>query len=668
MSDNIKKQIERLRDEIRRHDYCYYALNQPEISDKEYDDLLRRLKGLEEKYPDLITPDSPTQRVSGAVLEKFKPVRHKVAMLSLDNTYSFEELEDWAGRVSKGLKAGEKVEYVAELKIDGASISLIYENGVFASGATRGDGETGEDVTLNLKTIPSIPLKLLTGTRIGAPRTLEVRGEVYMTREDFERLNKERERQDETLFANPRNSAAGSLKLLDPRLVSGRNLSCFIHSFGIMEGGKGADTHWEFLRIAKAWGFRVNPNNVLCEGLDEVIGYCNKWQEKRDLLEYEIDGIVVKVNSFQQQRRLGTTLKSPRWACAYKFPAKQATTKLISIGVNVGRTGVVTPVAELEPVECGGVTIKHATLHNFDEIERLGVRIGDRVILERAGEVIPKIVKVVESVRTGREKQFKIPRKCPTCGGEIAKEKEEEVAYRCINPSCPAQLERGLVHFASRTAMDIEGLGESTVEQLVRNSMVKDFADIYFLNEEALSKLELYKEKKARNLLKAIEASKGRPLSRLLFALGIRHVGEKAAFVLADRFGSMDKIMSARIEDFDAIHEIGAVMADSIERFFRQKSTKELIARLKKAGVNMAEPRAGAGRRPLEGRTFVFTGELAGYSRPEADRIVRELGGNASSSVSAGTDYVVVGENPGSKYDKAKKLGIKIIKEEDFKI
>lgn len=664
----IEKEIEKLRDQIRYHDYRYHVLNQPEISDKEYDDLLNKLKALENAHPDLVTPDSPTQRVGGEPLKGFKTARHKVRMLSLDNTYSFDELKEWDERVRKGLPRAEKVRYVAELKIDGVSISLTYEKGALAIGATRGDGETGEDVTLNLKTIPSIPLKLLDHPSGSVPETLEVRGEVYMSKKDFEELNRLRAGEGEVLFANPRNSAAGSLKLLDPRLVAGRNLTCFIHSFGILEKGRTPEGQWEFLEQAKKWGFRVNPASKLCADLDEVVQFCGKWQEKRDSLDYEIDGIVVKVDSFDQQKRLGFTLKSPRWACAYKFPAKQATTRLKDIKVQVGRTGVITPVAELEPVECAGVIIRHATLHNFDEIERLGVRIGDKVVIERAGEVIPKIIKAVESVRAGREKAFKIPAKCPACGGRITKEKEQEVAYRCVNPSCPAQLERGLVHFASRGAMDIEGMGEAAVEQLTNNRMLKSFADIYFLRKEDLLKLELYKDKKAQNLLDAIEESKRQPLSRLLFALGIRHVGEKAAFVLAQRFNAMDRIMSAKKEDFDAIHEIGSVMAEAMEEFFRQEGTRRLIAKLKKAGVNMSEPKtASASSRALGGKTFVFTGELSGFSRQEAERLVRELGGNASSSVSVQTDFVVAGQKPGSKYDRAKKLGVKVIDEKEFK-
>lgn len=657
--NEIKKRIEKLREEIHHHDYLYYVLNQPVISDKEYDDLYRELKELEEKYPQFITPDSPTQRVSGEVLKEFKPVKHRVKMLSLDNTYSFEELKEWNERIFKIL-GKEKVEFVVELKIDGVSASLTYEKGVFVLGATRGDGETGEDITLNLKTIHSIPLRIK-GKDI--PSLLEVRGEVYMERKDFEILNKEREKRGEILFANPRNAASGSLKLLDPSITAQRKLNCFIHSFGTMEGGKKLNTQWEFLNYARDVGFRVNPENKLCKDIDEVIDYCNQWQEKRDKLSYDIDGMVIKVNSFAQQEKLGFTLKSPRWAVAYKFPARQATTEVLAIKMNVGRTGVITPTAELKPVECGGVIIRNATLHNFDEIKRLNIRVGDRVLIERAGEVIPKVVKVVES---RGKKPVEIPKNCPVCGGKVVKEKEEEVAYRCINPSCPAQLERLVIHFASRGAMDIEGLGESVAKQLVERKMIKDLADIYFLKKEDLLTLELFADKKAENLLKAIEESKKRPFSKFLYGLGIRHVGEKAAFILAQRFKNIDNLMQAKIDDLLEIDEVGPVMAESVINFFKQKSSQELIKKFKKAGLVLAEEKK-VGPQPLKSKKFVFTGELASFTRKEAEDLVRSLGGEASSSVSKNTDFVVVGENPGSKYDKAKELGIKIINEEEFK-
>ncbi|MDD5618760.1 MAG: NAD-dependent DNA ligase LigA, partial [Candidatus Omnitrophica bacterium] len=517
----IKNKIEKLRKEIRRHDINYYVSNQPEISDKEYDVLMKQLKDLESDYPEFITLDSPTQRVSGEVLKEFKTARHKKKMSSLDNTYSIEELQQWDERVHKGL-GGQKVEYVVELKIDGVSSNLTYINGVLSIGATRGDGESGEDVTFNIKTIRAIPLRLDADK---PPKLIEIRGEVYMEKDFFKSLNKERSKNNDVLFANPRNAAAGSLKLLDTNVVTNRHLSFFAHSLGFLEGDK-FSTQWEFFQKVKSWGVRTNPNIFLCESLGEVIELCKKWEKKRDELGYEIDGMVVKVNLLKQQEALGETLKSPRWAVAYKFAAHQATTKLLDVLVQVGRTGVLTPVAALEPVECGGVTISRATLHNFDEIERLGVKIGDRVIIERAGDVIPKIVKSVESVRTGKEKKVHIPKKCPECGSDIVKEKEEEVAYRCINPSCPVQLEKGLTHFASRAAMDIEGLGEAAVQDLVKKQMVKDFADIYFLKKDDFLKLSLFKDRKADNLLKAISNSKDRPLNRLLYGLGIRHIGE----------------------------------------------------------------------------------------------------------------------------------------------
>ena len=659
MRTKIKKEIERLREQIRHHDYLYHVLSQPQISDKEYDDLMRRLKDLEEEYPQFKTDNSPTVRISGGILEGFETVKHKQKMLSLDNTYSYEELRDWDERVHKRLRLGEKVEYVVELKIDGVSANITYEKGELSIGATRGEGETGEDVTQNIKTIRAIPLVLL-GKNIQG--FIEIRGEVYMERKDFALLNKERERAGEILFANPRNATSGSLKLLDTGQAAKRGLNFFAHSLGEY---KGLDilTQWEFLNRLKEWGMRTNPHSKLCSNLGEVIAYCKIWQEKREKLTYDIDGMAVKVNSLSQQRRLGFTLKSPRWAVAYKFPARQATTFVLNINLQVGRTGVITPVAELKPVECAGVIIRHATLHNFDEIKRLNVREGDRVLIERAGEVIPKIVKVVQS--KGRH-PFIIPKACPVCRGKVIKEKEEDVAYRCINPSCPAQLERGLIHFASRTAMDIEGMGEAVVEQLVGRRLVKDFADVYSLKKEGLLKLELFKDKKAQNLLEAIEKNKNQPLSRLIYGLGVRHVGEKAAYVLAHKFTTLDNLMKAKQEDFDAIYEVGSVMAESIVNFFRQESTQRLIKKLKEAGLNLQEKLTPVKKSRLTGKTVVFTGELKNFSRSEVERLVRRFGGNASSSVSKNTDLVVFGENPGSKYNKAKELGIKIINEEEF--
>ncbi|MFA5145492.1 MAG: NAD-dependent DNA ligase LigA [Candidatus Omnitrophota bacterium] len=660
MPGNIKNKIESLRQKIRRHDNLYYVLSQPEISDREYDLLMEELKGLEDKYPEFKAGNSPTARVSGGILEGFKIVRHKQKMLSLDNTYSFEELGDWAKRVRKGLRSNEKAEYVVEHKIDGVSANLTYEKGKLAIGATRGDGETGEDVTQNIKVISGIP-EYLRGNNI--PDFIEIRGEVYMERKVLKALNKERKKEGEPVFANPRNATSGSLKLLDADIVAKRRLNFFAHSLGECRGFE-IQSHWGFLEKLREWGMPVNPDSKLCYGLDEAINYCKIWQEERESLSYDADGVVVKLNSIAGQKRLGFTLKSPRWAVAYKFPARQATTVVKDIVPQVGRTGVITPVAELEEVECGGVKIKHATLHNFDEIKRLNIKIGDRVLIERAGDVIPKVVKVVNRQGKG---SFRIPRACPICKGKVVKEKEEDVAYRCINPLCPAQLERGLLHFASRGAMDIEGMGESLINQLVKLRLVRNFADIYNkLNEDNLSKLELFKEKKINNLLASIGRSKRQPLSRLIYALGIRHVGEKAGFVLARQFKTMDNLMRAKKEGLDAIYEVGSVMAGSIVDFFSQPQTQDMIKELNKAGLNFKEDAGEIKATVLSGKTIVFTGELKEYRRSQAEELARRLGGNSSSVVSKNTDFLVIGDNPGSKYDKAKKLGVKIIDEREF--
>ncbi|MBU1871563.1 MAG: NAD-dependent DNA ligase LigA, partial [Candidatus Omnitrophica bacterium] len=614
---------------------------------------------LEKKNPQLITSDSPTQRVSGQVIDTFRTVKHREKMFSLDNAYSFEELDDWRERVGRGLRKKD-IEYVVELKIDGVSANLSYEEGRFILGATRGDGSSGEDVTQNLKTIRAIPLVLL-GKNV--PKLLEIRGEVYMPRNDFTLLNKSREKDKELLFANPRNATAGSLKLLDPAIAIGRNLKFFAHSLGAYQGIDIPD-HWRFLNLLKAWGLAINNFSRLCSGLDEVKKYCLDWQEEKKDLPYDVDGVVIKVNKLDYQKALGSTLKSPRWAIAYKFPAHQATTDVLRIINQVGRTGVITPVAELSPVKCAGVTIKHATLHNFDEIERLGIRQGDRVLIERAGDVIPKVVKVVKS--RGKS-EFAIPRRCPACAGQVVKEREEEVAYRCINPSCPAQLEKGLLHFASRAAMDIEGMGESAVAQLVKQKIVRDFSDIYNMRKPQLLTLELFKDKKTDNLLNAIQNSKKRPLSRLLYGLGIRHVGEKAALVLAESFKTLDNLMQAKRSDFAKIYEVGEVMAASIFEFFSNKATRQLINKLKKSGLNMKEESPEFKESLITGKAFVFTGELKNFSRLEAQRLVRQYGGNATSIVSKNTDFLVAGEKPGSKYTKAQKLGVEIINEVEFR-
>lgn len=660
MSAQVKNKIEQLKEDIRKHDYLYYVLSQPSVSDKEYDDLLRQLIELENKYPQYLTTDSPSQRISLGISKGFKTVKHNAGMFSLDNTYSIDELKLWDERVRKGLGKNTGYEYVVELKFDGVSINLTYIKGKLSVGATRGDGSTGEDVTANIKTIRAIPLALL-GKDI--PDSIEVRGEVYMDKNDFLNVNQERLAQGEVLFANPRNATSGSLKLLDSNLVAKRRLSFFAHSLGAYRG-KAINNQWDFLTKLKSWGLRSNMHSTLCRNIDAVIDYCQKWQNKRDELDYEIDGIVIKLNSFSQQKDLGFTAKSPRWAVAYKFPARQATTELLEINVNVGRTGVITPTAVLKPVECSGVTISNATLHNFDEIQRLGLRVGDRVLIERAGDVIPKVVKVVE--QKGK-RAYNIPERCPACGEKIVKEKAEDVAYRCINSDCPAQLERALLHFSSRDALDIEGLGEAVINQLVKLKLLASLADIYKLKSDNLLGLELFKEKKANNLLQAIQKSKAQPLARLIFALGIRHVGQKAAYTLVREFTDMDKLMQARSEDLDKIPEIGAVMAGAIADYFSLSQTRKLIQELKNSGLNMHQESAGFKSNKLTGKTIVFTGELNEFSRTQAEELVRQSGGSFSSSVSKKTDFLVAGQSSGSKFNKAKELKVKIISEREFK-
>ena len=676
-----KEQIEKLKEKIRRADHYYYAMSEPEISDEEYDILFKNLKDLEEKYPRFITSDSPTQRVWDGLLKRFSTIEHKKRMLSLDNTYSVEELRGWEKKIKRALKRDVRLDYVVELKMDGVSAALTYEEGKFSVGATRGDGEKGEDVTANLKTIRSIPLGL-TGKNI--PKLVEVRGEIYIGKKDFERINKKRLDTGETSFVNPRNAASGSLKLLNPSLTAKRNLKCFIHSFGITEAYS-FSSQGEFLKKADAWGFCLNPHNKYCKNLEEVIEYCLYWEGKRETLDYEVDGVVVKINSFSLQKELGATRKSPRWAVAYKFPAQQATTKIKKIDFWVGRTGIITPVAILEPVKCGGVTISRTTLHNFDELERLDVRVGDMVLIERAGEVIPKVVKVIASKRCGKEKKIKLPEFCPSCGSIVAKEKEGEVYpvrsirrkgkkgktsngvyWYCFNPNCPAQLKRSLIHFASRLAMDIEGLGESLAEELIERKLVCNLAMIYDLKKDNLLELPLFKEKKADNLIDAIEKSKQRPLSNFLFGLGIRHVGEKAAIVLADNFKDIKQLSRVKKSELEKIPEIGPVMADSIVKFFAADKIKQMISSFEEAGVKLTQEIVKVKKSKITGKVFVFSGELKLLSRPKAKELIKFLGAKSSSAVSKNTNFLVVGKNPGSKYNKAKKLGVTIIGEETF--
>ncbi|MFH1282303.1 MAG: NAD-dependent DNA ligase LigA [bacterium] len=661
--NEVEKKILNLRKEIEAHEYAYYVLSDPKISDKEFDTLLKELESLEQKYPHFSAEDSPTKRVGGKLTKGFDTIKHINPMLSLDNTYSSEDLFDWEKR-NKRILPEDKFNYLVEPKIDGVSSTLIYEKGYLTVGATRGDGEQGEVITANIKTIRTIPLKLKIKNNNEVPDVIEIRGEVYMARNDFQKLNELRKEEGQTVFANPRNAASGSLKLMDPRITNERKLKFLPHSFGRLEGKTSLYSHDEFYEYLKEVGFKTAEGVKIVDSIEDVVLYCQYVEEHRDSYLYEIDGLVVKINDFRIREKLGATMKSPRWAISYKFSAHQATTIIENILIQVGRTGILTPVAVLTPVECGGVTISRATLHNFDEIERLDASIGDRVLIERAGDVIPKIIKVTE--KSNRSAKISVPEICPECKSKIIKEKKEDVAFRCTNPLCPAQLVRGIIHFASRTAMDIEGLGESIIEQLVDKKLVKDFADLYRLKKEDLLQLELFAEKKATNLIESIIKSKKVSLSRFLFALGIRNVGENAARILAQKYGDLHKLLNASKEDFTSIQEIGPVMADSITEFFKNARTSDLIRKFKNIGINPKEEARKAQENILKNKKFVFTGELVELSRNEAQNLVLNLGGQISSSVSQNTDYVVVGKDPGSKYDKARKLKVSVLTESEF--
>ncbi len=658
-----KKRILELRELINYHNYRYYVLDSPEISDEKYDRLFQELKELEKQFPELITPDSPTQRVGGQPLPEFKQIEHRIPMLSLDNVFNEEELRDFDARVKKMLKTDRGIEYVCEPKLDGLAVELIYENGIFVAGATRGDGRVGEDVTANLKTIKSIPLALFS-KKVKPPAILEVRGEVIINKKDFEKLNLEREKSGEPLFANPRNAAAGSLRQLDPKVTASRPLDIFLYGMGHIEGIN-FKSQWEFLNYLPEWGLKTNKLNRLCKSIEEVISYYREMVLKRQELPYECDGIVVKVNSLDFQKKLGELSHSPRWAVAFKFPPQQAITKIINIEAQVGRTGTLTPVAILEPVRVGGVTISRATLHNMDEIERKDVRIGDTVVVQRAGDVIPEIVQSLPDKRTGKEKKFSMPERCPSCGSKIVRE-EGEVAYRCINASCPAQIKERIKHFCIREAMDIEGLGEKFIDQLVDKGLVKDMADLYYLKPEDFFHLDRMGTKLAENLYNAIQNSKERTLDRFLFALGILHVGEHIARLLAREFNNLENLIKATKDDLLKVKEIGNEIATSITDFFRNKDNLKLIEKLLKAGVKIRPVEKPKGESPIKGKTIVFTGELKSMTRDEAKRLVEELGGRAASSVSKKTDLVVAGPGAGSKLENARKLGIKIIDEEEF--
>ena len=663
MSDGtqrIKNRLEELRREINQHNYQYYVLDQPTITDDQYDRLMQELLRLEAENPEWVTSDSPSQRVGGQVQKGFASVPHRIPMLSLGNAFGEQDLKEFDRRVRSGLD-GEEVEYVVELKIDGLAISLWYEKGIFIRGTTRGDGEFGEDITANLRTVKAIPLRLKEDIPF-----LEVRGEAFMPKDSFVKLNEMREEAGEALFANPRNAAAGSLRQLDTRITASRNLSAFMYAIGYLEGPD-PGSHARGLAWLRELGFRVNSQHKVCEDMEEVLEYCRRWQEKRFDLPYAIDGLVIKVNSLQQQQRLGATLKSPRWAIAYKFPAEQAVSTIRDITVRVGRTGVLTPSAILEPVQLAGTTVSKATLHNEDIVRQKDIRIGDKALIQKAGDIIPEVVRVYPEERTGEEKPFVMPTTCPECHAPVVR-MEGEAACRCSNRNCPAISRERVIHFVSRGAMDILGLGESIVTQLIREGLVRDPADLYRLQYEDLICLERMGARSSQNLLEAVEASKKNTLAQLLFGLGIRHVGDRAAKILARRFGSMKALMEATLEELTEIPEIGVKIAGSIVDYFSKAENLDLIQRLAAAGVNMEgeKEHRDAGELPLSGKTFVVTGTLEGFSRQEAQKAIEERGGKVSGSVSKKTDYVVVGENPGSKQEKALQLGVVLLNEADF--
>lgn len=655
-----KKAVE-LRGLLEKYGHHYYVLDDPIVPDSEYDEKLKELVDIEEAFPELQTEDSPTVRIGGLPLDSFKKVQHEIPMMSLGNAFNEQDLRDFDRRVQQNLD--EPAEYICELKIDGLAVSLTYEEGRFVRGATRGDGTTGEDITNNLRTVGSIPLRLDNQVNI------EVRGEVFMPEKSFERLNEEKEQNGEEPFANPRNAAAGSLRQLDPKIAANRNLDIFLYAIAD-DKGRGLPSHLESLQYMKELGFKTNPESRHCRTIDEVIAYVEEWADTRTGLSYETDGIVIKVNSLSQQQKLGFTAKSPRWATAYKFPAEEKVTTLEDIILSVGRTGVVTPTAVLEPVQVAGTTVKRASLHNEDLIQEMDVKLGDKVVIKKAGDIIPKVVKVLTELRTGEEKDFVMPIHCPACESELVR-LEGEVARRCINPQCPAQLKEAIIHFVSRGAMNIDGLGEKVVLQLFQHELIHGIADLYKLEKEKLLELERMGEKSVQNLLEAIEASKSNSMEKLLFGLGISLVGAKAARTLSAEFESMDNLMNATKEELLAIYEIGEKMADSVVNFFDNEEAAELLSELKRLGVNMdykgPKKQAVVKESPLKDKTVVLTGKMDDYSRKEAQEIVEKLGGSVTGSVSRKTDILVAGEDAGSKLAKAEELSVEVWNEARFK-
>jgi DNA ligase (NAD+) len=658
-----KQRIEKLRGTINHHNYRYYVLDSPEISDAEYDELMKELRQLEAEHPELVTPDSPTERIGAPPVEAFGVVEHPQPLLSLANAFSYEELAAWHRRVSN-LLGGRQFDLVCEPKIDGLAVALTYVDGLLVTGATRGDGYRGENITRNLRTIRSIPLSV---PREAPPR-FEVRGEVYLPKAGFKKLNEERAKEELPLFANPRNAAAGSVRQLDSGITARRPLDIFIYGLGWAEGKTVPDTHWEIMQYLKSLGFKINPNIALRRSLDEAEKYHQSWVETREKFPYEADGIVVKVNSITLQQELGTVAHEPRWAIAYKFPAIQGTTKLIDIGINVGRTGSLNPYAILEPVRVGGVVISSAALHNEEDIHRKDIRIGDWVVIQRAGEVIPEIVEPIVSRRTGKEKIFHMPGRCPVCGSEVIKP-EGEAMHRCTNAACPSQALERIKHFVSRGAMDIDGVGDKLCQALFEAGLIKDAADLYYLTREQLLTLERMADKSASNVLNSIAESKDRPLARVIFALGITHVGAQYAELLAEHFDSIADLAKAGEEDLLSIPSIGPRIAETIVAFFRQERNRKIIEKLRKAGVRLEREKvkeAQPQELPLAGLEFVLTGKLESLSRSEAEAKIKALGGKAGSDVTRKTSYVVVGTDPGSKRDKAEKLGIEMLSEAEF--
>ena len=664
--ESVKKRVERLRKEINYHNYLYYVLDQPEISDEDYDALMRELKGLEERYPELVTPDSPTQRVGAPPSERFEELPHRVPMLSLDDAFSEGEVLEFDQRIKRLLGLNTDIEYTVEPKLDGLAVELTYENGVFVRGSTRGDGYVGEDITKNLRTIRQIPLRLLERD-IPVPEVLDVRGEVFMNKDAFEALNKEREEEGLAPFANPRNAAAGSIRQLDPSITARRPLDCFFYGVGVVEGAE-FKTQWEILCTFKEWGLKVNPLSKKVRGIRNTVRYFRDLAKRRSELPYEIDGMVIKVNDLGLQGALGQRARSPRWAIAYKFEAAQAVTRIREIELSVGRTGVITPIAVMDPVSIGGVTVSRATLHNEDEVRRKDIRVGDWVIIRRAGDVIPEVVRPLTQRRTGQELAFTMPENCPVCHTRLIKEKDEAV-WRCPNPGCFPRLVKKISHFASKGAMDIEGLGGKTAEQLVQAALVHDISAIYSIKVPDLVSLEGFGEKSAQNLVDAIERSKNAPFPRLIYALGIKHVGEVTARLLAQHFKGIEGLMNATQEELEAIYGIGPEVAKGIVSWFKDEDNLKTIEGLKRAGVNMGvaeETKAQEEDLPLKGKVFVFTGSLPGITRGKAKEMVLERGGEVASTVGKRVDYCVVGERPGSKFEKAKRLGVRILSKEEF--